>query len=122
MVVKKENIKEPILYEFGIRDIDPGEVWYVVRAFYVPLKNGPAEIVRPGQRIRLSSGLGAQAFEAGRVEPVSMPSTFEALRNFRTTDGAGEWLDVSPGDVVRVEKKEEALSLMRQGMIRPKGE
>jgi len=61
--------------------------------------------------------LAMEVFYGGKVTPVNLGETFQAIRPLRTVDGNGEWLDVERGDVLKLDRNE-AIKLLRQGTVR----
>jgi hypothetical protein len=104
-------------HEFGIREQD-GETWKVTHPFLLNTKLGPLASIPEGSLVHLAYKTGREAFLDGRVEPILLGEVFEVVRAFQTVKD-GEWVDLAPGDVIKL-TREEALHLLRQGKIKEK--
>jgi len=95
---------------------ESSSVYRVERAFMMPVRFGPLQRVEPGMLVRLGERLGAEMFGCGRVSPVTLSEHFEVVCPIRFTKD-GEWIDVVPGDVLKM-TPEEALPLLRERKIK----
>jgi len=109
-------MKEEIIYQFGVTDND-SRVYLAVRDFYLETTYGPLTVIKKNTLVRLSPKMADQLFHSNKVEPQIVGTTFEALRAFRTVDKNNEWLDVSVGDLISMERKE-AVEALRNGSVK----
>ena len=108
--------EEEIVTQFGVTDND-GRVYRAVRDFYLETIYGPLSAIKTNTLVRLSPKMADQLFFSGKVEPLIVGKTFQALRAFRTIAKNGEWLDVGVGDIVSMERKE-AIEALRNGSVK----
>ncbi|SPP99678.1 hypothetical protein NBG4_1070002 [Candidatus Sulfobium mesophilum] len=110
------NEKEPIINELGA---DPDSLPFLVnRPFYLTIKAGPSVIIPAGSLVRLKDVTRLELFHAGRIAPTFLRDNdiYKVVRSFRHTTEAGEWLDLHPGQKLRLSVTE-ATELLRKNLI-----
>jgi hypothetical protein len=110
--------EKTIIAEFGVEET--GRAYVCERPFLLRTLNGPLQRIEPGTELRLTEETGKSLFYAGKVRPISLPDLFEVLTDFREVGPDGLFIWLCSGDIVKLEPGE-ALHLLREGRIKPKG-
>ena len=94
------------------------DLYRVERDFFLDTKLGPLVGVKKGDVVRLTKKAGVELFYGCKVRPLEISETFEVLHPIRVAVN-GEWVDLDPGDVIRLEEQE-GLDLLRRGDVKEK--
>ena len=114
----KEKNEESTIYQFGVTN--DGRMYRAVQNFYLETTLGPPTIVKKGSRVLLNPRMATELFHSSKIEPLELGETFEVIRHFRTAQ-KGEWIDLVPGDIVKL-SREECLPLLRANLIKERKE
>jgi hypothetical protein len=109
--------QEVIVEEFGSTADDP--VHKVVHGFYLRTRNGPLEVLMPGQLVRLTPATAMEAFQGFQIEPLEIGELFTVVRPIQIVGSDGCWICAGIGDEVRLSKTE-AIDFLRKGAVREK--
>lgn len=116
MVKEAEHKKEEsVITEFGVTDSD-GRICRTRESFWLPTRNGPLESIPKNVLVMVSQRTADELFYSGKAVPEQLGEIFEVLRPTRMVQN-GEYLDLATGDILRM-GKEEAIPLLRQGVIK----
>ncbi len=107
-------MKDETVHQHGVAEGE-GILYTVERDFWMAVVDGPPQVVRKGQRVLLDKRLGMELFGARKVAPADVGTTFKAVRSFRTVQ-EGKWLEIKPGDVLKL-GREEAIQFLREGKV-----
>jgi len=116
---KKEPREREVFEEFGSSPDDR-----IFRAsakpFHLETCDGPTQIIRLGNLVRLKKETAVAAFYAGMVEPLDLPENYVVVHPHTIVGPDNLWLHLHPGDQVRLER-EVAVKLLRKKIVKPQG-